>query len=545
MNEIKLLFLKDLWILKNNILLILRNPLRLIPYAVMVGYFFLIYSMRMGDQDDSSMGQLDQLNENGLPDVNFAMQNLVGGLTLLALVFLIFQLYRATKKNVSFFKMADVNMLFPSPVKPENLLIYYMGRSILPALGGSLLFVIYGASQMAGEIDLSPVNLTFMILGFSLFFFMISPLKFLIYTLHTKYGVVEYIRNGIVVLALGLFLIIVIPGLMAEKFWQGMFAWISSPWFDFFPLVGWSRAIIGYVGHANLILTLAFVGIFALAYYVVLKLVLETAGYYYEDVLETTQSNEEQLQKAKGKKQQSESSFSLNSKKQLALPDFGLGAKAFYWRSYVHSSRQDFHPLFGLYSIIMVGLGIVFAILSHFDWFSHKILNAYLLLLICFYFFAGVSRASIGDFSKPYFFLIPATWASKLWNVIKLDILQIELVAVALIVPSVFIAGLHWGLIPLFVIVIFLVYMMGLALNLIPKVGLDEGWDRKLIKPVLNIGVFLFGVIPVLIISVLIYILTKQFVWAMLAFTIGHGFVAAIMLHVLLDILSRLEFKEH
>ncbi|SHO65323.1 Putative ABC exporter [Algoriphagus zhangzhouensis] len=440
--------------------------------------------------------------------------------------------------------MADVNLLFPSPVKPENLLIYYMGRSILPALGGSLLFIIYGASQMADKIDLSASNILFLMLGFSLFFFMISPLRFLIYTLHTKYGVMDYIKNGVIVLAILLGAMILIPGLMAEKFWQGMFSWISSSWFDFFPIVGWSRGIMSFLAHGNWILSMAFAGLYVVGYFVVLRLVLDSAGYYYEDVLEATKSNEEQQQKAKGKKEVSEGNFSFNSKKQLALPDFGIGAKAFYWRSYVHSSRQDFHPLFGIYSLVMVILGVVFAVLSNFDWFSHKILNVYILILIGFYFLSGISRASIGDLRKPYFFLIPASWSSKLWNIIKLDLMQITLFSIVLIVPAVLIAGLHWALIPIFPIAIFLAYMTGLSINMIPKIGLEEGWDQKLIKPVLIGGVFLFGIIPTIVFAVIIFILTNQFVWTLLTFVVGLNIVAGILIHVLLDILSRLEFKE-
>lgn len=545
MYEIKLLLRKDLWILKNNLLLILRNPLRLIPYAVLVGYFFFIYSMRMKRRDEDGLSdQIPEFDVNGLPQVDFALQNIVGGVTVLALGFLIFQLYRATKKNVSFFKMADVNLLFPSPVKPENLLIYYMGRSILPALGGSLLFIIYGASQMADKIDLSASNILFLMLGFSLFFFMISPLRFLIYTLHTKYGVMDYIKNGVIVLAILLGAMILIPGLMAEKFWQGMFSWISSSWFDFFPIVGWSRGIMSFLAHGNWILSLAFVGLYVVGYFVVLRLVLDSAGYYYEDVLEATKSNEEQQQKAKGKKEVSEGNFSFNSKKQLALPDFGIGAKAFYWRSYVHSSRQDFHPLFGIYSLVMVILGVVFAVLSNFDWFTHKILNVYILMLIGFYFLAGISRASIGDLRKPYFFLIPASWSSKLWNIIKLDLMQITLFAIVLIIPAVFIAGLHWALIPIFPIAVFLAYMTGLSINMIPKIGLEEGWDQKLIKPVMIGGVFLFGIIPSIVFAVIIFIITNQFVWTLLTFVVGLSIVAGILIHVLMDILSRLEFKE-
>lgn len=544
MNEIRLLFRKDIFILINNIKLILRNPLRLIPYGAFVAYFFFIYSQRMSSGGESESSDLQNIDSSGLEQVDFGMQNIVGALTLAALGIMIFQLYSSTKRNVSFFKMADVNLLFTAPVKPANILIYYMARSILPALGGSILFIAYTASQMAKSFDLTVGNMAFLILAMALFFFMISPIRFLVYTLHTKYGVMEYIRTGVIVLGIALGAMILIPGLMAEKFWQGMFSWIASPWFDFFPLVGWSRGIASYLSHQNLILSFAFIALYGLAYFVVVKLVIQFAGYYYEDILEATNTNEEKLEKARGKKEVEEGGYSLNAKKQLALPDFGVGAKAFYWRNYVHSSRQDFHPLFGIYSLGMAGLGILFAGLSHFDWFSHKILNVYLILILGIYFMAGIGRTSIGDLKKPFFILIPASWTSKFWNMIKLDILQMVLFALALIVPSVLIAGLSPGLIPAFLISIIAFYLTGFAINLIPQVALEETWDKKLIKPVMIGGIFIFGIIPTLILSIIVFAFTEQFVWAMVTSAFGMSIIAAILLHVSLDVLKRLEFKE-
>ncbi len=478
------------------------------------------------------------------PEVDFAIQNIVGGITILALAFFIFQLYRATKKNVTFFKMADVNLLFTAPVKPENLLIYYMARSILPALGGSMLFLVYGASQMADQLEMTAGNIIFLILGFALFFFMIFPLRFLIYTLHTKYGVMEYIKTGVAVLGVSLGLMILIPGLMAEKFWQGMFSWVSSPWFNFFPVVGWSRGIMSYVWDQNIILAFSFITLYGLTYFSVVKLVISFSGYYYEDVLEATKSNEEKLEKVRGKKQASESNFSVNAKKQLALPDFGVGAKAFYWRNYVHSSRQDFHPLFGIYSLIMAGLGIVFAVLSRFDWFSHKVFYGYLLVLLMFYFMAGIGRASVGDLKKPFFILIPASWSSKFWNMIKLDLYQILLFSGIMIIPSVFIASVNLALIPLFLLGMIGFYLIGFSINLIPQIALEESWDRVLIKPLMIGGIFIFGIIPSGVVSILVFALTKQFVFGLFALVLGIGFVTAILLHVTLDIIKKLEFKE-
>ncbi|MHA7130060.1 putative ABC exporter domain-containing protein [Algoriphagus namhaensis] len=542
MKEIKLLFRKDLLILLNNIKLILKNPLRLIPYGAIVGYFFFIYWLRFDRYDEAADTRLPDLE--GMPEVNFAMQNIIGGVTILGLGLLIYQLYRATKNNVSFFKMADVNLLFTGPVKPQNLLIYYMGRSILPSLGGAIIFVAYGASQLAEQWDLTIANVIFLIFGFALFFFMISPIRFLVYTLHTKYGIMEYIRNGVILLGVILAAMIMIPGLMAEKFWQGMFSWIASPWFDFFPLVGWSRGIVGYLSHQNALLSTCFIGIYAVAYFVVVKLVLLYSGYYYEDVLEATKSNEEKIEKVRGKKEQSEAQLSLNTKKKLALPDFGVGGKAFYWRNYVHASRQDYHPLFGLYSLIFAGIGIVLALMSLFDWFSHVLIYVYLLITLMIYFLAGIGRTSVGDLKKPFFFLIPDSWTSKFWNTIKLDLVQILLFSTVMIIPSVLIAGLDWLLIPAFLVAIVAFYLTGFGINLIPQIGLEESWDKFLIKPLMIGGIILFGLIPAGAVSIVSFVITKQFVWTMVSMAVAMSFVALILLHVALDVLKRLEFKE-
>src|SRR5690606_21373235 len=226
-------------------------------YAGIAGYIFFMYFLRMKKRDkDGASSEMPELDLNGLPEVNFAMQNIVGGVTILALAILIYQLFRATKNNVSFFKMADVNLLFTAPVKPENILIYYMARSILPSLGGAIIFVAYASSQAIDTYDITVGNFVFLVLAAAFFFFIISPIKFLVYTLNSNYNVMEYIRTGVIVLAVLLSGMIIIPGLMAERFWQGMFAWITSPWFDFFPIVGWSRGIGTFILHQNAILSI-------------------------------------------------------------------------------------------------------------------------------------------------------------------------------------------------------------------------------------------------------------------------------------------------
>ena len=546
MNEFKLLIRKDLFILVNNIKLILRNPLRLLPYIFVLGYFSFFYFRRTGKKTEISTDESGKNQDAAgqIEEVDFAVQNIAGGLTLLALAFLMFQLYRATKKNISFFSMADVNLLFTSPVSPQKLLMYYMIRSIIPSLGGSFLFVIYSTAQLNDVFDLNFWNLALMSIGVTLFFFILSPIKFLIYTLNTKYNILGYIKSGVFALGIILFLMILIPGMMAEKFWQGMFGWIGSPWFDFFPLVGWSRGIITFVSHENVWISMGFIGVYLLSFLIIVQLVLTHAGYYYEDVLDSTQSNEEVKEKAKGKQNASESTGSLNVNKKLELKDFGTGATALYWRNYVHSSRQDFHPLFGVYGLGFAAISIIMAVLSNFDWFSHKIIYGYMIMMVGMYFMAGMGRTSIGDLKKPFFILIPASWPSKFWNMIKLDIYQTLIFAVIMIIPTVLIADLNWGLMLLFPYCMVAFYLTGFAITLTTQVGFEEGWDRKLIKPVIIGGVFLFGILPSLAAGLFGFIISSQFIYAMVGVSMGIFIVAAVMLHVTLDIISKVEFKE-
>jgi len=540
MNDFKLLLKKDFFIVLNNIKLILKNPFRLLPYAVLVGYFSIFYFRGRSQRLESGTTDLEDLQGT----VDYSTQNIIGTLTVLGLAFLMFQLYRATKKNVSFFSMADVNYLFTSPVSPGNILIYYMVRSLIPSIGMSLIFIVYGASQMSATFDLQYSDMILMAVAIALFLFMLSPIKFLIYTLNTKFGILPQIKAGIFGLGVILVLMVVIPGMMAEKFWQGMFAWISADWFSLFPLVGWSRGIFGYLYHENLWISVSFMVPYILTFFVVLKLVLVHSDEYYEDVLETTQSNEEKKEKIKNKKGNSESAFSLNTGKKLALPDFGYGAKALYWRNYVHSSRQDFHPLFGVYSLGMAAIGIIMAILSRMDIMTHKILYGYILFIIMMYFIGGMGRSQIGDLKKPFYILIPATWSAKFWNMIKLDIYQLFIFAMILILPSVLIARLDWGLLLMFPICLLTFYFTGFAISLTTHVGFEEGWDRKFIKPLITGGVLIFGILPAVAMGIFVYIVSKQFAYGMWGIGFIMTIVAAVMLHVSLDLIKRVEFKE-
>ncbi|WP_304516765.1 putative ABC exporter domain-containing protein [Cecembia rubra] len=542
MNEFRLLLRKDIFILVNNIKLIFRNPARLLPYLFVIGYIGFFYTKGFESSQNNSSDDIEEVS-NILTEIAAEVFSIRGGITVAALIILMFQLFKATKKNISFFSMADVNLLFTSPVAPANILLYYMLRSLIPALGGSAIFFIYITASVNQFLDLNILKILAMALSIGLFIFILSPIKFLLYTLNTKYHIYPLVKKILVIFSILLGVMILIPGLRAEKFWEGMFAWVGSPWFDFFPLVGWSRAMVLFLDNGDILKLAGFTLAYVMLSILLIKLVIIHSGQYYEDVLESTKSKEENKEKVKSQ-EVSEATYGLNTKKKLEISNFGQGAVALYWRNYVNGSRLDYHPLAGLYTLIFAGIALVLALLSRFDLLTHKFLYGYLVLLVSIYFLAGLGKTNLGDMKKPFFILIPASWGSKFWNLIKLDIYQTLILGILTIVPAVIIAELHWGLILVFPLLLLLYYLTGFGVALVTNAGFEESWDRKLIKPLIISGVFFFGIIPSFLSGVFAFIISDQFVYGLLGMCIGMSLVTAIMLHLIMDIISRVEFKE-
>jgi len=57
-------------------------------------------------------------------------------------------------------------------------------------------------------------------------------------------------------------------------------------------------------------------------------------------------------------------------------------------------------------------------------------------------------------------------------------------------------------------------------------------------------GIFLFGILPTLGMGVFVFLVSDQFFYGFLAMTTGFLFLAAVMLHVAIDVVKRIEFKE-
>ncbi|MEX2569479.1 MAG: putative ABC exporter domain-containing protein [Cyclobacteriaceae bacterium] len=103
---------------------------------------------------------------------------------------------------------------------------------------------------------------------------------------------------------------------------------------------------------------------------------------------------------------------------------------------------------------------------------------------------------------------------------------------------------MSWGLVILFPFCLMTFYFTGFSISLTSQIGFEEGWDRKLIKPLIVGGVLIFGILPSLGLGITAYAISRQFVYALMAVSIGMSLVTGAMLNLTVDIIRKIELKE-
>ncbi|MCC5920636.1 MAG: putative ABC exporter domain-containing protein [Cyclobacteriaceae bacterium] len=538
MNEFKLLSIKELLKFKNNILLILKSPGRLIAYALGIAYLIWIYTMRSGK---------DALDTSPFADLDFGMDGsaiLVGVFTVILLIYFCFRLYKSTSTNVTFFSMADVNMLFTAPARPQRILLFYILRSILPAMFFGLIFTIYISFFIFPAGMLTAIDNISMLIAITLFIASLGPLQFLVFILNTKFNIEKPLKLGIRLSIGGVAALIAIPAALNDEPWKGAIQWISADGFNYFPIVGWARGIGLSFYYLNTGQTLFLILLFVIFLGMTIAAILRYADDYYEDVLDSTAENEELQERIRKNKRKSEADVSLNSKKELNIKPFGKGAIAFFWRNWVEGWRIDYNPLLGFYNFIIIAIGVVVAILISVKIIdSENVILIYQAVLATIFFAAGMQKSYMGDFQKPHFILVPVSFAKKLTAVLALDVIQV--IIPTLILEIVFTILVHGELGRIFLAPLLFVslYLVGISISLLSKVGFKESWDRFLIRPIIIGLIFLVGILPVIIVAIMVGSALGSVYFVFLFLALGLISIALILLNVTTDLLERFELK--
>ena len=214
-------------------------------------------------------------------------------LALYAVMFLVL-CKNGLSSGASFYTMADVNLLFAVPIRPQRVLFYGLIRQ----LGTSVLlgfFLLFQYTWLHEQYGLSVPGLLAIMLGYCLTVFCAQLTSMVLYAFTSgDEGRRRALKIVLYVLAAAAALLVALPALKPAAAQDKLAAAVAAadgPLLAFFPVAGWLKAAVGGLvgGGADLLPVLLGLGGCA-AYVAALVLLIAAARPdFYEDVLKATE----------------------------------------------------------------------------------------------------------------------------------------------------------------------------------------------------------------------------------------------------------------
>lgn len=341
---------------------------------------------------------------------------------------------RADRSGSEIFLMADVNLLFPSPMKPQSVLIFrlFMQMFLLIFAGVYLGFQI---PNIVHNTAVDPVTGILLVLAWIVTLIYSQLISVLIYTIaSTHERLKKYVTPSIIGLV----------GAVAAAFLlyqttsgQNLFAaadsFFNHPAVNWIPIAGWIKGMVLFSLDGNYLLSAVCFGLLVASGVLMIWAVWHIRADFYEDAMAGSMRREERLaaQKAGLAARRKKDRSDRTVRDRL----FGSGAKMFFTKSLYNRFRFGFlhfftkTSLFYLASALLLCVFLIFAIRT----------RTYLPVGLTFCFIAFI-RAITGpvseDLSHDFLVTVPAPAHAKVfWSLLggsvncALDLLPATVVA--------------------------------------------------------------------------------------------------------------------
>lgn len=403
---------------KNRIKEYFRSPSKLIfPLAVI-----LILLMSLFTAPSSAKGEYRSIDE------------------FFSLVFLVYTLlFVDISKNgfsngAAFFSMADINLIFVSPLKSARVLFYgifgQLGRSLYM---GVVILLQYTLSREYYGITLG--TMAVVALGYGITAFLSQIVSMLIYILTSSSE--KRVKTGKIiygsVIAFFVIYVIIKGDVLSSLSFSGILEAVGDDVLRFMPVSGTVSFLAESVVKRNT--AKAFIGVIVTVLYVVLffLFVSRNKGDFYEDVLSSAEVTFSAITAAK--ESQAEAGLSRNIKKGKTGFKKGEGASAISEKHKIENRRGKLLFL-GRSSFVTIGMTVAYSFAAQGDSLMAFILSLYSLLI-------GVSAGRwMKEITMPYIYLIPEKPFSKLLHTVKEQIPSIVFESTVLLVILYFVLSL-------------------------------------------------------------------------------------------------------
>ncbi len=413
--------------IKNSIKELRKNPGKLIAIIFFIAMLALVVFSRSLDSDLSS----DNLrNIDELYAIVFA---------LYSYLFIAASL-KGLSSGASFYTMADVSLLFSTPISTKRILIY----GLIKQMGTSLLvgvFLIYQYAWLNMTYGLSFGGLIVILIGYCIVVFCSQLAAMAIYSFSSSD---EKLQSKIKFTIIGLtsFVILYIfyeVTTSGENIINSAVEAINSFWLNLLPVSGWLKMAVVGVFSANYIHIITGVGLTLLSVFIIVYVITKTRSDFYEDVLLATEVSHSAIT---AKKEGHISDTRKNVKVGKIGINKGVGANVFFYKHLIENRRSGLF-LIDRISIIFVIISIAYAFFTS-NVIKQNDANIISIFIFATYMqiFSTATGRWIRELTMPFVYMIPANPFSKLIKISKENILKITVEAILLFISIGIILGI-------------------------------------------------------------------------------------------------------
>ena len=520
--------------IKNRIKQLRKNPGQLvlvILFVVMMGMVLFSAAISKNEpQDFHPMAELEAL-VLALYAVMFVMVCMSG-----------------LSSGASFYSMADVNLLFATPIPQQKILFY----GLLRQLGTSVLlgfFLLFQYTWLHNMYNLSFVGLLAILLGYCLNVFCAQLTSMVIYSFtsgnDSRRHTVKVALVGLCALAGAAVAIPVLHVWNSPTDWpmkefytdarMGAAVSAGNSWLlALFPVAGWLKIAVSGIFEGALMSVL--LGLGAVAAYVValVALITKTHPDFYEDVLKATEVSFSAITAAKQGKMAE--AVPANVKVGKTGIGSGSGAGVFFYKHRLESRRSRLFVLDTM-TLVWAGICIVFALFMR----GEGIVPVFVFATYIQIFSSSMGRW-LRELIMPYVYMIPVSPFRKLVGVCRESICKAAAEAIVVIVP----VGLIVAASPL-EIVVCVIARFSFALLFMAGNILVERLFGQVVSKALIIGVFFLSMIilalPGVVVGAILGAASGSIFATMLVIVAWNVAVALLIAFLCRDILNYAELN--
>ncbi|BCJ95178.1 ABC transporter permease [Anaerocolumna cellulosilytica] len=376
--------------LKNRILSLKKKPAMLILYLVITA-FVVVMVVFSGTSEISGAAV-----RHG--DIRILYSIIVG----VGLLFLYSFVSTGISTGSTLFNMADVGLLFVSPLSSKKILVYGLIKQAATTLV-SALFILYQVGNLKSSFGMGITNITHVFLVYAILVFFCQLLSIAIYIFTNGNRERKQLVKGVFIV----FLLLILAGIYYQYTVHGdilvcLLSLMEFKPFQFLPVVGWAVMFMQASIEGSIVYLLVSLALFLGSSIAIIALFTSGEADYYEDVLHSTEVNYEKLEKVKEGK-----TFVSNRKIKVKDAVTGLqkgkGHTAIFYKHLLEVRRGNRFAYLDTYTLLAsAGAGIL-------CYFVQESFSVYIVLGILVYiqFFTTILGKLSMELTKPYIYMIP------------------------------------------------------------------------------------------------------------------------------------------